>query len=251
MKVRIKFTKKGSMRFIGHLDTQRYFQRLNRRAGLNVAYSEGFSPHQKMSFAMPLSVGCESEGEYFDLELKDDAETTGNGISSESMIALLNSHSVSDIRVTECVMLPEKAEKAMASVRAADYKVCFREGYEPGFDLCSFIDGFNKAETFMVKKYSKKAKKKHKKKDRSNSIENDYKETDLKKLVYRIEMNEENNTVFMQVSAGSAENIKPELVIKSLYEKAGEELQDHALMITRSELYTDNMLPLYKAGNRF
>ncbi|MBQ2454076.1 MAG: DUF2344 domain-containing protein, partial [Lachnospiraceae bacterium] len=71
MKLRIRFTKHGTARFIGHLDIQRYFQKLNRRAGINVVYSEGFSPHQKMCFAMPLSVGYESDGEYFDMEVKD------------------------------------------------------------------------------------------------------------------------------------------------------------------------------------
>ena len=64
MKLRIRFSKHGNVRYIGHLDIQRYFQRLNRRAGLKVVYSEGFSPHQKMSFAMPLSVGYESDAEY-------------------------------------------------------------------------------------------------------------------------------------------------------------------------------------------
>ena len=51
MKVRIKFAKSGAMRFIGHLDVMRFFQKAIRRAGIDVAYSEGFSPHQIMSFA--------------------------------------------------------------------------------------------------------------------------------------------------------------------------------------------------------
>lgn len=45
------------MKFIGHLDMVRYFQKVMRRSEVDVAYSEGFSPHQKMSFAAPLSVG--------------------------------------------------------------------------------------------------------------------------------------------------------------------------------------------------
>ena len=45
------------MKFIGHLDVMRYFQKAIRRAGIDIAYSEGFSPHQIMSFAAPLSVG--------------------------------------------------------------------------------------------------------------------------------------------------------------------------------------------------
>ena len=59
MKVRIKFSKLGNMRFIGHLDIMRYFQKAMRRAKIPIKYSEGFSPHQIMSFASPLSIGVE------------------------------------------------------------------------------------------------------------------------------------------------------------------------------------------------
>ena len=69
MKVRIKFAKYGAVKFIGHLDVMRYFQKAIRRAEIDIAYSEGFSPHQIMSFASPLSVGHTSEGEYFDIEV--------------------------------------------------------------------------------------------------------------------------------------------------------------------------------------
>ena len=69
MKVRIKFAKYGAMKFIGHLDMMRFFQKAVRRADIDVKYSEGFSPHQIMSFAAPLGVGIESCGEYMDLEV--------------------------------------------------------------------------------------------------------------------------------------------------------------------------------------
>ena len=68
MKVRVKFEKTGPMKYIGHLDMMRFFQKAIRRAGIDVAYSEGFSPHMIMSFAYPLGVGMTSSGEYFDLE---------------------------------------------------------------------------------------------------------------------------------------------------------------------------------------
>lgn len=45
MKVRIKFTKEGPMKFVGHLDTMRYFQKAIRRAELPIAFSGGYSPH--------------------------------------------------------------------------------------------------------------------------------------------------------------------------------------------------------------
>ena len=62
MKVRIKFSKEGPVKFVGHLDTMRYFQKAIRRANLPVAFSGGYSPHMIMSFAAPLGVGTEMSG---------------------------------------------------------------------------------------------------------------------------------------------------------------------------------------------
>ena len=72
LKIRIKFRKQGSMKFVGHLDMMRYFQKAMRRADVKIRYSEGFSPHQIMSFAAPLGVGITSNGEYLDIEANED-----------------------------------------------------------------------------------------------------------------------------------------------------------------------------------
>lgn len=68
MKARIKFRKYGSLRFIGHLDVMRFFQKVMRRADIPIAFSGGYSPHMIMSFANPLGIGLTSDGEYFDIE---------------------------------------------------------------------------------------------------------------------------------------------------------------------------------------
>ena len=69
MRLRIKFRKYGVLRFIGHLDLMRFFQKAIRRAEIDIAYTTGFSPHQIMSFAAPLGVGLSSNGEYMDIEV--------------------------------------------------------------------------------------------------------------------------------------------------------------------------------------
>ena len=69
MMVRVKFAKYGPLRFTGHLDVLRFFQKAIRRAGLDVVYTHGFNPHQVMSFAAPLGVGLCSVGEYMDVEI--------------------------------------------------------------------------------------------------------------------------------------------------------------------------------------
>ena len=66
MKVRMRFSKSGTMKFIGHLDVMRYFQKAFRRAGLDMLYSQGYSPHPLLSFAQPLGIGLTSDGEYLD-----------------------------------------------------------------------------------------------------------------------------------------------------------------------------------------
>ena len=74
------------MKFIGHLDIMRYFQKAIRRANIPIAFSGGFSPHMIMSFAAPLGVGVTSAGEYFDMELTDDSLSSkcNNGRGNES-----------------------------------------------------------------------------------------------------------------------------------------------------------------------
>ena len=71
MKARIKFSKVGSMRFIGHLDLMRFFQKAFRRAKIAISYSQGYSPHQLMSFASPLGIGLSSDAEYLDIRSEE------------------------------------------------------------------------------------------------------------------------------------------------------------------------------------
>lgn len=67
----IRYQKKGSLRFVSHLDTERFWRRAVRRARLPVAISAGFSPKEKIEMGYPLPVGCESEGEDLVLEMLD------------------------------------------------------------------------------------------------------------------------------------------------------------------------------------
>ncbi len=72
MRVRIRFTKVGKVRFTSHRDVARIWERALRRAGISMAYSQGFSPRPKLSFGLALSTGHESDAEYLDVELVDE-----------------------------------------------------------------------------------------------------------------------------------------------------------------------------------
>lgn len=69
MRVRVRFTKHGKVRFTSHRDTARIWERVLRKAGIAVAYSEGFSPRPKLHFGLALSTGYESDAEYLDVDL--------------------------------------------------------------------------------------------------------------------------------------------------------------------------------------
>ena len=124
MKVRVKFTKTGPVKFIGHLDVMRYFQKALRRAGFAMKLTEGFSPHPVMSFAAPLALGDTSECEYMDVELLSVTH-------SDEMLAALNAVMAEGIEVRSIRMLPEGAKNAMSSTAVIDSRVMFRDGMRP------------------------------------------------------------------------------------------------------------------------
>ena len=69
--VRVRFAKRGKVRFISHRDVARAFERAFRIEQLPLAFTEGFSPRPKVSFGLALSVGHESDAEYLDVELTE------------------------------------------------------------------------------------------------------------------------------------------------------------------------------------
>jgi radical SAM-linked protein len=74
VKVRVRFEKRGKIRFLSHRDLARIWERSLRRAGISVAYSEGFSPRPRLHFGLALSTGHESLAEYLDIDLAVDAD---------------------------------------------------------------------------------------------------------------------------------------------------------------------------------
>lgn len=214
MKIRIKFRKYGNLKYIGHLDVQRFFQKTVRRAGIDVAYTTGFSPHQIMSFAAPLGVGLESNGEYMDMELNSFTDC-------QDIVTRLNQASVEGIDILSAVVLPKEAGNAMASVAAAGYTVRFRKGREPEFDWQNKIASFYGRESIPVTKETKKGTA----------------EIDLKQGIFSMELREE--ALYMLLDASSAGNIKPQMVIEAFLSDNQDTLKENALLITREETYTN------------
>ena len=157
MKARIKFRKYGVMRFIGHLDVMRFFQKAMRRANIPIAFTGGYSPHMIMSFAQPLGVGLTSDGEYLDIELTE-------SISSEDAVRQLNEVSVEGIEILSFVQISdEKKASGMTIVAAARYEVTCLESKKSAevtrnipFDWNEKITDFLKQSEITVLKKTKK-----------------------------------------------------------------------------------------------
>ena len=201
-----------------------------RRADVKIRYSEGFSPHQIMSFAAPLGVGITSNGEYLDIEANED--------DLKSITDRLNQVMVEGIEVLSCRKLQDSSKNAMSIVCAADYTLEFREGYQPK-DLDEFFEkllDFYAQEQIVITKKTKKGQK----------------EIDLKPLIYQLRRNGEG--IFMQVSTGSTDNIKPELVMEAFYQAKQWEYPRFTFQIQREEVYgqdSEEMIPLEEFGEEF
>ena len=227
LKVRIKFSKTGPLKFIGHLDVMRYFQKLFRRAQIPVKYSEGFSPHQILSFSHPLPLGMESLGEYADIELTDT-------ISSEDALTRLKNESVPQIEVLSFKKLPENADNAMASVCASRYRIEF-VGNCPFNNLKCIIEDVKSTSELIVFKKTKKSEK----------FEN------IRPYIYELNLKDDNNSFEVLLSSGSVNNTKPELLIDAMAQLSNISIDFDNVKITRIDQYTksnDKLISLNDVG---
>ena len=214
MKARIKFKKYGALRFIGHLDVMRFFQKAIRRAHIPIAYTEGYSPHMIMSFANPLGIGITSEGEYFDIELKE-------SISSQEAVARLNEVMVEGMEVLSFRQIAEeKKMTGMAIVAAADYLLDITSKTLPQ-NWESQIEAFLSQSEIRILKQTKRSEK----------------EVDIKPLIYRMEL--QNGKIYLQLAAGSAENLKPGLVTEAFCRFLQIDPEDLKFSLCRLEMYAD------------
>ena len=115
MRVWIEFTKESPLRFLSHLDLMRAWQRALRRAKLPVAYSAGFNPHPKMSFASALAVGVTSEAEYLDMDFTQDLK--------QGHFDRLASALPQGLRIRLIRTVPVAAPSLMAMIGAAQWLV--------------------------------------------------------------------------------------------------------------------------------
>lgn len=227
MRTRLKFTKQGYVKFVGHLDTIRMFQRAIRVARLPISYSQGFNPHAKVFFALPLSVGVGSCGEYMDM-------LTDTDIHVEEAVATLNTILPEGIKIVEASVIKEGTPSLMSLVTAADYRITFEKNQLTPEQIEGAKERLNASELVVLKKGKKKTK-----------------EVDIKPLIQQVEIKEEENgTIFeVRIAAGSMENLNVDLLLKSLLQV---ELEGMVYAIEREDLYATteegHLKPLSEVG---
>lgn len=219
MRIRIKFTKLGALKFIGHLDLMRTFQKIFRRSGIPIAYSEGFNPHQIFSIAAPLAVGVTSEGEYIDVKLSTEE------YDLTKLMQIISDSCPNGLDIVEIISLDDSEPAAMASVAAAKYNITQIENIIDE----DMINTFAANEHIIIQKKNKKGV---------------LKDLDIKPGIINISLI--NSSIIMTLSTGSKLNVKPEFVLKALCEYAGTDFNKFNFKIHRKDLYhgDGNYIPL-------
>ncbi len=197
------------MRFVSHLDMTRFMTRIIRRAHLPVWYTEGFNPHLYMTFALPLSLGMESDYEVMDIRIIDDS------FDINTIPKRLNAVCPSYIHFFDVF---EPILKAGA-VAFADFKVCFDDGGILEKPLGEFL----KQDSIIIEKKTKKG---------------DIKALEVgDKIVSFNTENQDGNTVLsITLPAGSTDNLNPELLLNKFFENSN----FYCYIITRTAVLDQN-----------
>lgn len=230
MKVRIKFKKYGAMRFVGHLDLMRFFQKLFRRADIPVALTKGYSPHMIMSFASPLGIGAATEGDYLDVELTA-------GVNTEEAIERMNRHSVEGVEIVEMIRISDdKKMTAMTILEAASYTCFIRDGHHSSvspLQLREAAECFLNSQSILIEKKTKRS----------------VVQKDIRPLVYELSVLE-NGALYVLCASGSRENIKPDLIAQALGNGyARDDWQAYG--VTRIDMYArenERLIPMSEMG---
>lgn len=199
--IRVKFKRGEEVKFISHLDLMKVFERAIRRARLPIAYSQGFNPHPGMVFGLPLGVGVTSDAEYGDFEVTDE------NLSMNQFVERLNSQLPQGLEILAARQRQSK-QNIMATISAAEYVVT--AGASTEWDEKALKPGIHKylaQKEIFIKKKTKSG----------------VKDTNIRDMIFDLDFEVQplgalNIIRFnMLVSAGSKANLKPELVLESLF----------------------------------
>lgn len=195
-KYRIKFSKLGRIRFIGHLDLLKTFQRAIKRADLPISYSEGFNPHQKISFALPLPLGMESVAEYLDIRLDKD-------LPASEVFEMLRKEMPIGIDILKVYKLKDDEKSAASIVCAGEYEVILQQQLN--------VEEFNKKIDILLNLQEINIEKQTKK--RGKEV---IKTVNIRSEIYEIKAIDINK-IKICIATGSIKNLKPDILMKYIF----------------------------------
>ena len=120
MRVRITFSKQGALRYTGHLDLHRLWERAMRRAELPLSYSQGFHPQPKISLASALPLGFSSRCEVLDVRFNEDLGLEDNKTRMQATLP-------KDIHITQVEAIDERAPALQTQTLSATYEIHLTE----------------------------------------------------------------------------------------------------------------------------
>lgn len=187
--VRLGFYKKGALQYISHLDLQRTFQRILSRAELPLWYTQGFNPHPKLVFGLPLPIGCESVCEMADIKLTRD-------MPAEDILARLHKATVDDLDFFACY----PAERKFADIDGALYE--YNIECEIDDEMLEKINRVLSNSPLTVLKHTKSGDK----------------EVDIFPLIknFKLEKLDSGLKITALLAAGSNQNLSPEYLLEAL-----------------------------------
>jgi radical SAM-linked protein len=186
MRIRITFSKQGALRYTGHLDLHKLWERAARRAELPLAYSQGFHPQPKMNLAAALPLGFSSRCEVLDMRLERE-------IPLGDLSKRLNDTLPSGIQVAQIEQVDERAPALQTQVASAEYEVRMIESAFPS-ELKRKIESVMAAESIVRTRREK--------------------EYDLRPLIEDLKF--EADTIFIRLAAREGATGRPEEVLDVL-----------------------------------
>ena len=212
--IRISFEKRAEAAYISLLDLQRVFQRVLKRSGLPVYYTQGFNPHISLSFASPLSLGQESLCESCEIKTEQEAPDL------EAWKHALQPFMPKGITILSVAPAVQKS----SDIAMADYTLTLP------LHAKEALDAYNEAETAVVSKKTKRGSK----------------DIDLKEYLPKLAYSTQGDTLRFEVqlpcAAGEGVNLNPALLLEHLQKT--HELPPWQCEVLRTQLYT-------KSGEKF
>lgn len=207
--IRIFFKKRDRAKYISHLDMTRLFQRAVRRTGMTMWYTEGFHPHLYMTFALPLSLGTESDCECVDMRLLD--EITLEGVKERLNFVLPEGIEVYDVSEPQM-----KANR----IESSEYAVKLYGLSDKKEEIISFL---NRQEINAIKKGKAGEKL-----------------VNIKPFIYDFSVteNKKDLDLILKLASGNTNTLNPALLLNVFSEESGASVD--GAFILRKRIFAEN-----------